>query len=313
MFGGEPQHLHVGVGQGPAAVPPRLDRGRDIARRVPAGGRLPLPLLRQPQRQPDRRLDPQRTPAVDGPRRPLRGRLPGGQPARSRLGLRDVPQHGAVRQGLCVRPETARSLVVAAGRGHIPRWTQTPGSHRDVAAHRRSPGLRRDYDGVVYSPARSRRAARSGSSTPAEPSRERSPTTAARVFFGAYDGYLYSLRASNGKLIWRRRRTATGSAGTARSTRLRPLPTPASISARPTVTSTRSASGAGSCAGRTRPAAYVYGSPAVWRGRVFVGSYDHTFYALNAATGAVLWKFHANGPISGSATVVDGIVYFATL
>ena len=62
-----------------------------------------------------------------------------------------------------------------------------------------------------------------------------------------------------------------------------------------------------------RTGGFVYGSPAIWRQRVFVGSYDHIFYALDAATGAVLWKFHANGPISGSATVVDGIVYFATL
>ena len=57
----------------------------------------------------------------------------------------------------------------------------------------------------------------------------------------------------------------------------------------------------------------MYGSPAVWRGRVFVGSYDHDFYAFDAATGSLLWKFHANGPVSGSATVVDGLVYFATL
>ena len=35
--------------------------------------------------------------------------------------------------------------------------------------------------------------------------------------------------------------------------------------------------------------------------------------ALDAATGGLFWKFRANGPISGSATVVDGIVYFATL
>src|SRR6202008_3247168 len=57
----------------------------------------------------------------------------------------------------------------------------------------------------------------------------------------------------------------------------------------------------------------VYGSPAVWRNRIFVGSYDQTVYALNAATGALLWKFRANGPISGSATGVAGIVYFAPL
>jgi outer membrane protein assembly factor BamB len=57
----------------------------------------------------------------------------------------------------------------------------------------------------------------------------------------------------------------------------------------------------------------VYGSAAVWNKHVLVGSYDHTFYSLDAATGNVQWRFRANGPISGSATVIDGIVYFATL
>jgi outer membrane protein assembly factor BamB len=58
---------------------------------------------------------------------------------------------------------------------------------------------------------------------------------------------------------------------------------------------------------------YVYGSPAVYQRRVYVGSYDGSFYALDAATGDVAWRFAANGPISGSATVVDGLVYFSTL
>jgi outer membrane protein assembly factor BamB len=58
---------------------------------------------------------------------------------------------------------------------------------------------------------------------------------------------------------------------------------------------------------------YVYGSPAVWNRRVYVGSYDGYFYALDAATGQRIWRVKANGPISGSANVVDGIVYFATL
>ena len=62
-----------------------------------------------------------------------------------------------------------------------------------------------------------------------------------------------------------------------------------------------------------RTGGYVYGSPAVLGHRVFVGSYDGTFYALDAATGRKLWSFHANGPISGSATAIGGIVYFATL
>jgi outer membrane protein assembly factor BamB len=58
---------------------------------------------------------------------------------------------------------------------------------------------------------------------------------------------------------------------------------------------------------------YVYSSAAVWRDRVFVGSYSHTFYCFDAATGAVKWSFKANGPISGSPTVIAGRVYFATL
>ena len=47
--------------------------------------------------------------------------------------------------------------------------------------------------------------------------------------------------------------------------------------------------------------------------RVFVGSYSGEFYAFDAATGDVEWSFRANGPISGSPTVMNGVVYFATL
>ena len=47
-------------------------------------------------------------------------------------------------------------------------------------------------------------------------------------------------------------------------------------------------------------------------GAVEFGSYSKTV-CFDPATGHVLWKFKANGPISGSATIVDGVVYFATL
>ena len=57
----------------------------------------------------------------------------------------------------------------------------------------------------------------------------------------------------------------------------------------------------------------VYSSPAVWRQRIYVGSYSGVFTCLDAATGDVRWTFKANGPISGSPTVMDGVVYFATL
>ena len=64
--------------------------------------------------------------------------------------------------------------------------------------------------------------------------------------------------------------------------------------------------------------AYVYASPAVANApglgpTVYVGSYDGTFYALNARSGQIEWRFHPGGRISGSATVVGRVVYFADL
>jgi outer membrane protein assembly factor BamB len=64
--------------------------------------------------------------------------------------------------------------------------------------------------------------------------------------------------------------------------------------------------------------AYVYASPAVTNApglgpTIYLGSYDGTFYALNARSGHVEWRYHAGGKISGSATIVGNIVYFADL
>lgn len=64
--------------------------------------------------------------------------------------------------------------------------------------------------------------------------------------------------------------------------------------------------------------AYVYASPAVTNApgigpTVYMGSYNGTFYALNARSGHVSWSFDAHGRISGSATIVGNIVYFADL
>ncbi|MCU0307500.1 MAG: PQQ-binding-like beta-propeller repeat protein [Thermoleophilia bacterium] len=59
--------------------------------------------------------------------------------------------------------------------------------------------------------------------------------------------------------------------------------------------------------------AYVYSSPAIADGVVYIGSYNGQFQALDLDTGAVRWSFDAGGRISGSATVVDGVVYTAVL
>ena len=45
---------------------------------------------------------------------------------------------------------------------------------------------------------------------------------------------------------------------------------------------------------------------------VYIGSYDHYFYAINAQDGSLKWKFKTENNVSGSAAVVDNVVYFAS-
>jgi outer membrane protein assembly factor BamB len=311
MFGGVPQHLHVGVGR--LRPPFKLDwvsGGTSLVEFPPAiafhylyyaslNGNLIAVSTRT-----GRRLW---TVPV--------GRCEAASPAVNRLGRGSVFETFLNREP-CGRGSATNGdgeiLVVAAGRAHTVRW------RRHLGATETSPvivGNRiyvADYDGIVY-------ALRgvngdtvwtfhAGGAVKGAIAYDRG-----HVFFGAYDGKLYSLRAGDGKLVWsaKSNRDWLGGHGQFYST--------------PSVAYSRVYLGStdghvysyGEQSGKLRwsykTGGYVYGSPAVWRGRIFVGSYDHWFYAFNAATGAVLWKFHANGPISGSATVVDGIVYFATL
>lgn len=64
--------------------------------------------------------------------------------------------------------------------------------------------------------------------------------------------------------------------------------------------------------------AYVYSSPAVANApglgpTIYMGSYNGTFYALSARSGHIDWEYNADGRISGSATILGRIVYFADL
>ena len=58
---------------------------------------------------------------------------------------------------------------------------------------------------------------------------------------------------------------------------------------------------------------YVYSSPAVADGLVFLGSYDHNLYAFNAQSGHVVWHRDMGAPISGSPSVIGSMVWIATL
>ncbi|HKD95644.1 MAG TPA: PQQ-binding-like beta-propeller repeat protein [Gaiellaceae bacterium] len=311
MFGGEAQHLHVGVGK--VRPPFKLDwisGGTSLVEFPPAVAfhylyyaALDGNLIAVSTRN-GRRLWTVHV-----------GRCEAAGPAVNRLSRGSVFETFLNKEP-CGRGTATKGdgevLGVAAGGGHLLRWRRNLGATETsplIVGNRIYVG---DYDGIVY-------ALNSGNGSTVWTFKAGGAVKGAiaydrgRLFFGAYDGRLYALRASDGKLIWRSEsnRDWLGGHGTFYST--------------PSVAYSRVYLGStdghvysfGEKSGKLRwsykTGGFVYGSPAIWKQRVFVGSYDHWFYALNAATGAVLWKFKANGPISGSATVVDGIVYFATL
>ena len=52
-----------------------------------------------------------------------------------------------------------------------------------------------------------------------------------------------------------------------------------------------------------------YSSPIVANGIVYVGSYDHNVYALNATTGTKVWNYATGDAVWYSPIVANGIVY----
>jgi len=53
-------------------------------------------------------------------------------------------------------------------------------------------------------------------------------------------------------------------------------------------------------------------SPAVWNNAVYFGSGDGNVYALDAATGALKWKFQTGDVVHASPAIVDGKLYIGS-
>jgi outer membrane protein assembly factor BamB len=56
----------------------------------------------------------------------------------------------------------------------------------------------------------------------------------------------------------------------------------------------------------------VLSSPAIAGDKLYFGSSDHSFYALDLATGAEKWRFKSEGRITSSPAVSAGVVYFGS-
>jgi len=144
--------------------------------------------------------------------------------------------------------------------------------------------------------------------------------TGGKLIFGDYGGQVHAVRAKDGKGVWstesNRTRFGIGARGNFYST-------PAIAYGRVYLGNTDGkvysfSTKDGALAWTKTTGSYVYSSPAIAepkpnRQTVFIGSYDGNFYALNARDGTVRWRYSAGNKISGGATVIDRIVYFAVL
>ena len=140
-----------------------------------------------------------------------------------------------------------------------------------------------------------------------------------RLYFGDYGGRAYAIRESNGASVWRAS-TNGGRFGLGSGNF---YSTPAVAFGRVYMGNTDGrvysfAASSGKLAWSKSTGGYVYASPAVaqvpgGRPLVYIGSYSGRFYALDARSGDVRWSRGGNGKISGGATVIGDIVYYADL
>ena len=134
------------------------------------------------------------------------------------------------------------------------------------------------------------------------------------LYFGNYAGSFYAVNAKTGKQVW-----SASPGGQFYST-------PAVAYGRVYVGNNNGAAYSfsatnGQLAWSRTLGGYVYSGPAVATipglgPTVFIGSYDSNLYALNAQDGSVRWSANlpASRPgISGSATVVNNVVYASTV
>jgi outer membrane protein assembly factor BamB len=140
-----------------------------------------------------------------------------------------------------------------------------------------------------------------------------------RLYFGDYSGRAYALDPQTGHKIW-----AVSTSGAAFGFGSGNFySTPAVAFGRVYLGNTDGrvysfGERNGTLAWATATGAYVYASPAVADipgvgPTVYEGSYDGNFYAFDARSGAIRWRHRAGGKISGSATILGGIVYLSVL
>src|SRR6185503_7433448 len=60
------------------------------------------------------------------------------------------------------------------------------------------------------------------------------------------------------------------------------------------------------------PFDFYLSSPAVWNGTIYFGSSDRNLYAVDAATGALKWKYQTGDVVHASPAIADGMVFIGS-
>jgi eukaryotic-like serine/threonine-protein kinase len=109
------------------------------------------------------------------------------------------------------------------------------------------------------------------------------------VYFSAFDGNFYAVDEAAGQLKWKfktdgeHRFSATHLHGSQPATETMPDPWDCYLS-----------------------------SPVVWNGAVYFGSGDGNVYALDAASGALKWKYKTGDVVHASPAIADGVVFIGS-
>jgi outer membrane protein assembly factor BamB len=132
-----------------------------------------------------------------------------------------------------------------------------------------------------------------------------SPTYASgKVYAATYDGIVYALSPSSGKVLWKSKLGGSlYSTPTVSGSRL-------FIGNKTTKVLSCLSTKNGKLLWKTKLKNPVYSSPAVWSGKVYVGSGKRVF-ALKTASGKIVWKRSTTGKVLGSGSVLRGVVYFS--
>jgi eukaryotic-like serine/threonine-protein kinase len=109
------------------------------------------------------------------------------------------------------------------------------------------------------------------------------------VYFGSYDGNIYSVDAKTGEQHWK-----FASEGERRFTGRHLHGQDPSGESMPD------------------PFDYYLSSPTIVQDTVYIGSGDGNVYALDAASGALRWKFHTGDVVHASPAIANGIVYIGS-